>query len=381
MFTSDYLALGVFHLKTSQEWLTPGQNLSFLFPKEGLGTFASAAINHPLASGDVLVLSEAQGGKVWAIEGGELLFWHFSACLEYFYPLFATEEVSLLQSLTERFKTPRLYPGSSPLAQECHRLLAAAPPGRHLDHRGQLLRVVTAILALEFKDIRRLRGGQSGAGEDMIQVLEGLMVDDIIGLAVEELAGKFHCSSRQLNRFFHEHFGFSVAALRMEMRLIKAMTLLRNRDAKACQVARECGFHHLGLFNSCFKRRFGATPGRWRDANSTTQAHPAGPINGEPLCRMQATGLCPWAGKAPVAAPSSPTATPLSPSRLRKTRSSSGPLAPQRRDSPVGATGDAKLETAAGKELNALLGKRLGALVHAKVVTPLPSASQKSSRL
>ena len=323
MFSPDHLALRLFRLQPSEAWLSRGRSFSFLFPREGLGTFASAASSHRLASGDVLVCSEAQGGKVCALAAGELVCWHFSACLEHLYPLFGSEELSLLQGLAECFKTPRLYPSSSPLAQECHQLLAAAPPARHLDHRGQLLRVVTAILAVEFQNLRGQRGALGGAGEDMIRVFENLMVEDIIGLTVGELADKFHCSSRHLNRLFQQHFGFSVAALKMEMRLIKAMTLLRNRNAKVIHVAEECGFNHLGLFNSCFKRRFGASPGHWRDANNPAQAHPPGLVDGEPLCRMQATGLCPWAGKASGTAPASSRPTRLDPSpRVRQGRRS-----------------------------------------------------------
>ena len=299
MLGYDHLALGLFQLKPSEEWLSRGPGFSFLFPKEGLGTFASAAINHPLASGDVLVCSEAQGGQVCAMEAGELVCWHFSFCLEHLYPLLGGDELSLLQNLPECFRTPRLYPSSSPLAQECHRLLAAAPPGHRLDHRGQLLRVVTAILAEEFKDLRSQRGGLGGAGQDMIHMLGKLTVEDITGFTAQELADKFHWTRRHLGRLFQQHFGLSLTALKMEIRLIKAMTLLRNRNLKVNHVAKECGFSHLGLFNSCFKRRFGASPGHWRDANNPAKAHPAGLINGEPLCRMQASGMCPWAGKAP----------------------------------------------------------------------------------
>ena len=120
MFADDYFVLGLFRLKTSEEWLSQGHSFSFLFPKEGRGKFFSAARDHPLASGDVLVFSEEQGGKVCAMDAGELVCWHFSVCLEHLYALFGSEELSLLQNLAECFKTPRLYPSSSPLAQECH---------------------------------------------------------------------------------------------------------------------------------------------------------------------------------------------------------------------------------------------------------------------
>ncbi len=31
--------------------------------------------------------------------------------------------------------------------------------------------------------------------------------------------------------------------------------------SKVINVATQCGFNHLGLFNTCFKRRFGISPG------------------------------------------------------------------------------------------------------------------------
>jgi AraC-like DNA-binding protein len=101
----------------------------------------------------------------------------------------------------------------------------------------------------------------------MIQVFEKLSSEEILTLSVGELARKFSCSRRHLNRLFHQHFGFSVASLRMEMRLLKAVSLLRDPDMKIINVAEGCGFNHLGLFNTCFKRRFGRSPGEWRKTN------------------------------------------------------------------------------------------------------------------
>jgi AraC-like DNA-binding protein len=100
----------------------------------------------------------------------------------------------------------------------------------------------------------------------MVQVFEKLSASELINLSVGELADRFNCSRRHLNRLFHQHFGVSVAALRMEMRMLKAISLLRDAGVKIIDVAEQCGFNHLGLFNTCFKRRFGTSPGRWRKA-------------------------------------------------------------------------------------------------------------------
>src|SRR5208337_3036484 len=108
---------------------------------------------------------------------------------------------------------------------------------------------------------------------------------------------KFKCSRRHLNRLFHQYFGYSVASLRMEMRLLKAMSLLRDPDLKIIDAAEQCGFNHLGLFNACFKKRFGSTPGQWRKQSSNGE-NPASDVDvGHPSCPMHATGLCPWTPK------------------------------------------------------------------------------------
>src|SRR2546430_2401773 len=86
---------------------------------------------------------------------------------------------------------------------------------------------------------------------------------------------RFRCR-RHLNRLFHQYFGFSVAALRMEMRLLKDVSLLRDPNIKVINVAEQCGFNHLGLFNTCFKRRFGQTPGHWRKTSAPARGQETG---------------------------------------------------------------------------------------------------------
>jgi hypothetical protein len=83
----------------------------------------------------------------------------------------------------------------------------------------------------------------------------------------------------------------------MEMRLLKAVSLLRDPEAKVIGVAEACGFNHLGLFNTCFKRRFGASPGQWRKQGETPMVKPAEPFGRGSECALRSNGLCPWTGK------------------------------------------------------------------------------------
>ena len=147
----------------------------------------------------------------------------------------------------------------------------------------------------------------------MIQVFEKLSAVEFLNFSVGELAERFGCSRRHLNRLFHHYFGVSVAALRMEMRLLKAVSLLRNPEAKIIHVAEACGFNQQGLFNICFKRRFGASPGQWRRLNLQAESLPAHLDTDAVACPLRSNGLCPWSRNSCVddnAAPASVSPAP-----------------------------------------------------------------------
>ena len=116
-------------------------------------------------------------------------------------------------------------------------------------------------------------------------------------LPVTELAGRFSCCRRHLNRLFHQWFGCSVSDFRMEMRLLRAVSLLCNPELGVLEVALQCGFNHRGLFNGCFKRRFGSTLSQGRIAALKVESRRSNPMNGDPDCPLRTDGLCPWSGK------------------------------------------------------------------------------------
>ena len=298
MLSQEYLTLRLLRLKPSEKWIHAVNGLSFVFMKEGGGKYVSKTVVHPLVPGTVLVLNGTPEGDsgLQADAGSGMVFSFFAVTLEHLFPLFVANEICQLQNVAEGFKRTRLYASSNPLARECHRLLAEVPPEFTLDHRSQLLRVVAAILSLEFKTAQPNRVGLVSAEEHMIQVFENLSADELLGLSVGDLAARSGCSKRHLNRLFHQHFGLSVATMRMEMRLLKAASLLRNPDTKVINVAEQCGFNHLGLFNTCFKRRFGSSPGQWRKISAQSEARPVRPVDDNAACPMQAKGLCPWVG-------------------------------------------------------------------------------------
>ena len=234
-----------------------------------------------------------QTGKVCALKRGEMVFWSFSLLVEHLAPLLAADEIFLLKQVTDSLKGPKLYPASSWLAQECHRLVASAPPQGNVDHRSQVLRIAAAVLSVEFKNARSQRVGFVRIRDYRKQMFEELSATELLTLSVGDMAHKFSCSRRHLNRLFHQHFGCSLASLRREMRLLKALSLLRNPDLRIFNVAKQCGFNHLGLFNRCFKKRFGKAPGKWRKGAAQPEG-PTGRLEAGSDCPLVAIGFCPW---------------------------------------------------------------------------------------
>jgi AraC-like DNA-binding protein len=293
MFSADYLSLKLLRLRAAEEWASPGKGFSFLFPKQGRGTYFIGSEAHLLNPGDVLVVNGDPRGRVGVKGGGEVALWLFSVSFEHLYPLFAGRELGLLQGISESLKRTRLHRATTAVARECHHLLANAPPRLDFDHRTHLLRVTAALLSEEIKAAQASRAGSSGSDGHIAEVLERLSSSDLLNLSVEELAHKFGFCRRHLNRLFHQYFGLSISRLRMEMRLLKAVTLLRDPHAKVINVAEECGFNHLGLFNASFKRRFGSSPGLWRNQSQTAEpSRPASSLSRQ-LCALGTAGLCP----------------------------------------------------------------------------------------
>jgi AraC-like DNA-binding protein len=322
----NYLRLRLVRLKKSEAWANPGCGFSFILAKGGNGRYVSSSATQSLSSGDLLVLNSEVGGNI-AATGDDLIFWCFSVCIDHLYPLFAVDEMSLLQSTTENLKGPKLYPASGSLAQECHRLVAMAPPEGDVVHRSQVLRIAAAVLSAEFQSARSNRAGFVRIEDHMMRVLEELSQTELLTLSVGEMAQKFSCSRRHLNRLFHQHFGCAVASLRMELRLLKALSLLRDPGVKIINVAEQCGFNHLGLFNACFKRRFGNTPSQWRKGASNGESPVCAPDAGHPACSMRHSGLCPWVPK-----PDNGAVTEQKAAQTQKSGRSNGPARSERRE-------------------------------------------------
>src|SRR5271154_1164354 len=202
--SNDYLTLKLRRLKGPEQMELNGGGLLFVILKGGDGSCQCGPSLHRLGSGDVLVADSASRGKIHVSDNGEMVFWFFMAEFEHLFPLFSGREICLLQNVAEGFKTGRVYLGSSPLAKECRRLVEEIPVQFSLDHRSHVLRIVSAILTAEFKAVQPKLADFVPMRDHVLQVFERLGTNELLSLPVGELARKFNCSRRHLNRLFHQ---------------------------------------------------------------------------------------------------------------------------------------------------------------------------------
>jgi AraC-like DNA-binding protein len=265
MIFEEHFSLRLTRIKPADQWNYKGEGVAILIFKKGVGTFIADHATFKTAAGDVLILTQGAKGRLLVSDAKEVVFFNFSLCLEHLFPLFAGHEIALLEDVFDGLKNSKLLAAATPLALEVNRLIEDVLPEYNVVHRSQLLSIAAAILNEEFKTAQQGRAGFVQTEDRVVKVFEKLSTDELLNLSISELAAKFGCSRRHLSRLSHRYFGRSIAELKMEMRLMKAVACLRNPQAKIINVAEQCGFNHLGLFNTCFKRRFGASPGKWRN--------------------------------------------------------------------------------------------------------------------
>lgn len=297
MENQEALRLVAKRISASTEWVFRRDGLAFAFFKRGQGRSVQGTKGKDIGAGDVLVINGEPPVRLFAT-AGELEFSVFYFKVEHLFPLLATREISTMQDTVAAFRLMRHYPACSRLAVVCHKLIDGVPAEFNLGHRSHLLRVAAEVISEESLNAHRNRVGFVRLEEHLEQVFESLSSEELLTLSVAQLAERFGYSRRHLGRLFRQYFGFSVAALRKEMRLLKAVSLLRDPDAKVINIAERCGFNHLGLFSTCFRRRFSASPSEWRRAALRSSETRSNPLRIDTSCSWLSIGLCPWINRA-----------------------------------------------------------------------------------
>ena len=83
---------------------------------------------------------------------------------------------------------------------------------------------------------------------------------------VDELAARFHLNRTTLEEEFRRAFGAPVGAYMREVRIRRAMELLRATDRTVSDISGEVGYGSLSKFTQAFRAFTGMTPGEYRNS-------------------------------------------------------------------------------------------------------------------
>ncbi len=294
-------------LLPGQEWMDAAAAWHLVRVTRGAAYWLGPGRSRSLVEGEVLVIPPAAEGLVRASQINEVLLHGFN---------FAPDLLCGFLTLTERHyfeqvsgQPPgevRFLPTTHAAAERFAALAAAAPAARGLARRVETLNILAAVFDEEIARHRMPASRSTSAGHRFVQLITRMPDLELINHAPDELAQLCGCSPRHFNRLFHKQFGTSARARQTELRLLKARQLLCGSDAKIIQVALDCGYRNLGLFNSLFKRRFGLTPSECRQKAAKETGKARSLIAGLALLLLgSAAGL--GAGKPDAAPPAAPS--------------------------------------------------------------------------
>jgi AraC-like DNA-binding protein len=142
--------------------------------------------------------------------------------------------------------------------------LCASGESRGSGFRLQLLQVFMDLFDAELQ--KESVGPESGsdAKERLLKFLQEVPASELLHIKFSEIVQMTRCTPRHLSRIFREVVGMSFRDKHAELRLHRACELLANSESKVVDVALESGYQSLSLFNQMFARRFGMSPGKWR---------------------------------------------------------------------------------------------------------------------
>lgn len=256
------------------EWQCAPDAWSFVGIKQGQAYWLSTAKNVELESHALLVLPPAARGTLRASQIGPAQLQFFT-----FHPSGLTDLLSLLErehldeavasSKSEGWLLSGEHPCSAAFAEFCK----AKTNEDSLERRCKALAVVAMALSPELAGLKPISPGTRSAAERFAQLIQQLSEEEIVRKSPKDLARLCGCSLRHFTRLFHEKFGQTVRDRQTQLRLRKAQQLLCESDAKIINIALDCGYRHLGLFNAMFKKHLGITPSQWRHRRSREQAN------------------------------------------------------------------------------------------------------------
>ena len=272
MVSTTHLVLHSVHLSPGQEWSIAGEGWRFFSVLSGQGYWLSNPARS-LERGEALMISPITSGTLLASQLSGLTGVYFQFHPDRLTDLLTPVERHFLEAkqTMERLAL-RHFLATDPLALEFAALAARSSPDASLASRSSILRLIAMAVGIGPAALPEESEKRSSAAERFQALLGRITEAEFIRCSVESLSLQCRCSTRHLSRLFRSMFSLSFSARQTELRMQKAAQMLRDTDLRIFQIASECGYRHIGLFNAIFKRRWKRTPTEWRQVARTSDS-------------------------------------------------------------------------------------------------------------
>ena len=253
-------------LLPGSEWAPQSPGWSFFYVSRWIAYWLHPKGNQELASGSVLLLSESTQGIIRASQLGEVLIHFFRLQPQRLTGLVTLSEQQFLQNAAAIDSSAvKSYRSTDPVAQNFRKVLETVT-GNNFRLRLQLLDLFIQAFGTDLPNQAAvLPDPLIDAKARLTHLLSQTPVSELLDLTFADLVREMRCTPRHLSRIFHEVVGMSFREKQAQVRLVRAQELLATTQCKVVEVALESGYQSLSLFNLMFKRRFGVTPGKWRE--------------------------------------------------------------------------------------------------------------------
>jgi AraC-like DNA-binding protein len=265
-----HLTVRQFSVLAGREWLPKNSGWSLVQVEEGMGYWLHAQSSVDLETGAVLLVSGDGQGRLRASQLNRLSLYSFSVTPSRLTGLITLSEQDFLKQAASQVEHAfQVFPPASPIAVKMKELCAGQNPSRLL-FRLTLLQLFVEIFAKKLE--QAAPAPESGDARERLRAFLANASPDLLAeMSFEELARITRCTPRHLSRIFFELMGMSFSDKRAEIRLGRARELLATSTSKVVEVAFESGYKSLSLFNQMFTRRYGVSPGKWRQKNGVNR--------------------------------------------------------------------------------------------------------------
>ena len=180
---------------------------------------------------------------------------------EFFLPLLAGDVD--IKSIYDR--DDPLYPSLSACLNRVDKLCSETPKGYHLALKGCYFEFFYILYANSTARDEADRKNRARDLERTKLILSYIDENYKEAISITDIASYCGFSESHFMRFFKNTMGVSFVSYLNDFRLNVAARLLSSNDESILSVAENCGFFNLSYFNRMFKKKYGVTPGKYRD--------------------------------------------------------------------------------------------------------------------